>query len=558
MKEETIYVKGNATGYYLPKSGNSVGSYTINSFDWRTIDVRKCEVIENTDFEELKVGFYHSPIRKVDKVRVFVSEFEFIEESVSDFLFTEIKQLETFNESGDTLTKYESVVYFKLVKVIPPDPIAKKESKIARVIKTPFRTLQGTETPYYTSPNKTFFSTLLGGLIVSLIIGFLLTKLFGFGFFSIIIPIYFLLSVMFHGLQNRFSYFNNISSSTYSFKNIIGYLFVTYGLYRMYNGDFGNGSLIFLLLGLGFIMQSRVNRIMRIIGSLFVLVSVLWIISLLFDLFNETKNETIKEDETEYVERDDNDYIPEEEDLDVTSDNMDTISLTYLKHRHKWKDNSQRKYSGVFKVRKDHFNLARIKRNNLEVNENEAKAYYHAIYKQLIIDNKTYLNDIIKEYRKIGKRDKLNGKQFSDMIVTSIQNIPYYLVHDMTHREAERVYGGFIKEYHQSGGPCLAQIKFGIQSPVEFMANFKGDCDTRSVLLYYVLNHFGYKTVVLASDKYSHAIIGLSGNYNGDYVKYKGLKYYAWETTATGYVPGNLSPECNNMRYWYVALGSMN
>jgi hypothetical protein len=149
----------------------------------------------------------------------------------------------------------------------------------------------------------------------------------------------------------------------------------------------------------------------------------------------------------------------------------------------------------------------------------------------------------------------MNKSDFADMVVSSIQSIPYYLVHDLSHREADRVYGGFISEYHQTGGPCLDKIKFGVQSPTEFMGNFKGDCDTRSVLLYHVLSKLGYNVVVLASDEYSHAIIGVSGNYRGDYLKYQGLKYYVWETTAKGFTPGSISDECSNMRYWYVAMG---
>ena len=90
------------------------------------------------------------------------------------------------------------------------------------------------------------------------------------------------------------------------------------------------------------------------------------------------------------------------------------------------------------------------------------------------------------------------------------------------------------------------------------MGNFKGDCDTRSVMLYHVLTRLGYNVVVLASDQYGHAILGISGNYRGKYVNYNGLNYYVWETTYPGYEPGVLSDECGNMRYWYVALGPKN
>ncbi len=176
----------------------------------------------------------------------------------------------------------------------------------------------------------------------------------------------------------------------------------------------------------------------------------------------------------------------------------------------------------------------------------------------MVNQSKNYLDSVIKVYANIGKKNNLNNKMFADMIVTSVQNIPYCLVHDLTHAQADRQYGGFITEYHQSGGPCLSEIKFGVQAPVEFMANLKGDCDTRSVFLYYILSKLGYSVVVLGSEHYSHAILGISGNYSGDCVKYNALNYYAWETTATGFTPGNLSPTVNNMDYWDVVLASSN
>jgi hypothetical protein len=78
--------------------------------------------------------------------------------------------------------------------------------------------------------------------------------------------------------------------------------------------------------------------------------------------------------------------------------------------------------------------------------------------------------------------------------------------------------------------------------------------DTRSVMLYHVLNSLGYNTVIMTSEEYGHAIIGISGNYRGKNKYHDGLKYYVWETTYPGFEPGVLSDECGNMRYWNVVL----
>jgi hypothetical protein len=86
------------------------------------------------------------------------------------------------------------------------------------------------------------------------------------------------------------------------------------------------------------------------------------------------------------------------------------------------------------------------------------------------------------------------------------------------------------------------------------MGNFKGDCDTRSVLLFYVLSRFNYDVAILISEQYGHAILGIAGDYSGKFKQYNGIRYYVWETTATDFVPGILSPNYGNMNYWQITL----
>ena len=172
----------------------------------------------------------------------------------------------------------------------------------------------------------------------------------------------------------------------------------------------------------------------------------------------------------------------------------------------------------------------------------------------MVQSDKGKLTEICKMYDKIGKEQNLNFNQFADMVVTSIQWIPYVLVLEKS-CEDSKYDGGFVTEYLLSGKPCLGNIKFGIQSPVEFMSNFKGDCDTRSVLCFMILDQFGYDVAVLVSEQYGHAILGINlSSGGGDYVKHKGKRYYVWETTATGFEVGNIPPACSNLRYWKPAL----
>ena len=267
------------------------------------------------------------------------------------------------------------------------------------------------------------------------------------------------------------------------------------------------------------------------------------------------------EDDYEYVDYyeddsqdfdEDSDYErprPESESFDEIRDEI--LVGDYYVHEHTWKDNKQNEYEGTFKVKESYMNVCTAYRDGLR-----GSSTYPQVYKKLSNFDKNKLDELIDMYDEIKHDKKLNQKQFADMVVTSIQNIPYVLVHDYSHEEADEKWGGFIEEYHKSGDVCLEKIKFGLQSPVEFMCNFLGDCDTRVLLCYLVLKEFGFDVAMLGSTTYGHEVLGISGNYRGSYVKKDGIKYYAWETTATGYRPGVLSPDFSNMDYWFVDITS--
>ena len=574
MKEQIIYLKGTASGFYKSISKNQSGHYTFNSFDFQTIDIRNSEVVIPFNSNELKIGFYHEFISPIKEARVFINETDFIQEPIDELLFTDIKIGEVVSINSEAHQSYTANVYYKLKKKII-EPIKKKEPLLpifniiknktidintARAVNTinHEETIQNkikTVIPQNTE-NRNFFNLMLGSFIISVLVFLALFFIFGLNPFTWLLPIFFLIIMLLEGLKTRFPGSNNPLQPKRNFLNLIGWIILFYACYRLMSNGFAIKSALLALLGLGFILLSRTGRLLKFIGGLLSLFAIIALLSQ-FNFFNPKKG-TKKDDNTEYDNSDEDkwDYKPEEVTDTIYSKEKDTIAVTYLKHNLKWNDNNQNPHQALLLVRKDYFNIANIKRNQLEINSNNFKDYYHQIYSNLINQNKSFLDSVAKEYSRIGKTENLNRQQFADMVVTSIQNIPYYLVHDLSHREADLKYGGFISEYHQTGKPCLDKIKFGVQAPVEFIGNFKGDCDTRSLFLFHVLSKFGYNVVMLGSEQYSHCIIGISGNYSGDFVSYNGLKYYVWETTATGYTPGNISPECGNMRYWVVELAN--
>ena len=575
MSEQLIYIKGNASGYFKPKVWNQSGVFSFYNIDFKTIDIKNSEIIEPFVFNELKVDLYNQPINSSQTVKVFIDETNYIQEDIPEILFTELKIGESISINNESFIKYNSLVYFKIKKIIPEKIISPVERTIIQKYLPIYETFSNRKidpTEPLTDQTKTldtgkesvnsiFRNTLLGSFIFSLIAFFFLKMLFGLSFFTILLPILFFLMMTMGALKNRFPLFSNSLGVQNSFWNFIGWLLLILGCYLLYKSYPFNTCLLLISLGLSLLLAVRNNSFLKWIGRIGVIISCFFLFGFLKPLIKIDGSERRKiSDETRDNDTEKNkwEYTPEETKETIQTDNNDTITLSYLTHKLNWNDNYQNQYKGEFKVRKDYFNIIRIQRNQIEPAGQGFRNQYHQIYKQMINQSKNYLDSVIKVYANIGKNNNLNNKMFADMIVTSVQNIPYCLVHDLSHAGADRQYGGFITEYHQSGGPCLSEIKFGVQAPVEFMANLKGDCDTRSVFLYYILSKLGYSVVVLASEHYSHAILGVSGNYSGDCVKYNALNYYAWETTATRFTPGNLSPTVNNMRYWNVVLANTN
>ena len=572
MSEKLIYLKGEASGFFKPKSLNSSGNFYFNNLDFQTIDVRNSLTVAPFILEELKIGFYHSSISPTKDVRVFINETDYIQQTINDFLFTDIKIGKELLIEGEKNIEYTATVYYILKKIIVDPSVIKSpvffptggsrefsnvgvgnhENGSGRVAE-PTNWIEKIQSPF----NFGFLS-ILKYIFLSFILFSFLRSLFGLNFWVIGIPLFYLIYKLLKILRQNNGFTDRVLQTNYPILSYLGNFIVLLSLYSLFKHSLNISNSIFLLLGIGLVFISRSFKFTKIIGRILVLASIVIASSYLYESY-KTSFKSSDDTDVPYEDTSDDkwEYKPVEETDSLKTDNLDTIAISYLKHKLSWKDNFRKAYQAKISVRKDQCNIARIHRDDIKVDASTSAAYFGKVYANLINQNKDYLNAVVSEYAKIGKNKQLSTKQFADMVVTSIQNIPYCLVHELTHAEADKQ-GGYVLEYHQSGGPCLDQTKFGIQAPVEFMGNFKGDCDTRSLFLYYVLSKLGFKVVVLVSEEYGHSILGISGNYSGDYITYKGLKYYGWETTNTGFTPGNMNPEVGNMRYWEVALGNNN
>jgi hypothetical protein len=156
----------------------------------------------------------------------------------------------------------------------------------------------------------------------------------------------------------------------------------------------------------------------------------------------------------------------------------------------------------------------------------------------------------------IQKGNSFNKMKFAEVIVSFVQDIPYYLILD-SECDASLYNDNFIKEYLNSkDARCFGYQKFGINSPLEFISSLKGDCDTRTLLLYTVLDHYGYDVALMSSDEYGHSILGINLPYNGISYEYNNSRYVLWETTSPNLKPGIIARKISNLNYWKISLKS--
>ena len=149
----------------------------------------------------------------------------------------------------------------------------------------------------------------------------------------------------------------------------------------------------------------------------------------------------------------------------------------------------------------------------------------------------------------------MDALQTAEMVITFIQEIPYYLVHDESCEKAVATNDKFMVDYHNQGKPCLANIAAGVQSPYEFLHNLKGDCDTRSLLGYAILSQLNIASSVWVSEAYGHSILGVAVPAgNGIFKSINGVKHYGVELTAKGYRLGMVAPENSNANNWEITL----
>lgn len=286
--------------------------------------------------------------------------------------------------------------------------------------------------------------------------------------------------------------------------------------------------LIFLLFGAGlFILRSIVFFLIKIIFRsafiVFILLIALGLWSVLSDGLDTSKTE--------------NDEIAVENPLEYNEIVSRPIS---------WSDYDNRTYFGDFKFK--YMDYIKSKENKEEIIPFSEKELYSSL--KNFDSNK--LDLIYSTLQKIKNDNNLNRNRFAEVVVSLIQSIPYSfnIPGNCNGDDLPSAYKNDII----SGVPCISNVRHDILTPLEFFYLQKGDCDSRTVLIYTILKRFGYDIVILNSELYGHSMIGVNIPAYGKYKLINGKKYYFWETTNTGWSVGKLPPKNWNISKWYLAL----
>lgn len=152
------------------------------------------------------------------------------------------------------------------------------------------------------------------------------------------------------------------------------------------------------------------------------------------------------------------------------------------------------------------------------------KLIWHEIYKRIYWQAFDKLDNIVKGFNEIFSKEKLSDRDKVYFIISFVQNI----------------------EYKRPGG------KLDILPPLGTLAARFGDCDTKALLLYILLEKARVDCVMFWSFQYKHAMLGAALNSGGKYKSHKGKKYFFIETTYPGWNIGDIDPEMDDLNLWYV------
>ncbi|MCQ6961090.1 hypothetical protein [Mucilaginibacter aquariorum] len=228
--------------------------------------------------------------------------------------------------------------------------------------------------------------------------------------------------------------------------------------------------------------------------------------------------------------------------------NLDTTAADqWIIHHRAWEDLSGNQYEGDVRVLTSAFRAAENEHLRMK-----GVSSLSDVYRNMSLSDENRMQGIYPLFDSLRKARNLDEANFAGMLVSFVQDIPYNTITDGTCSSDNTDLLSASPAGNIAG--CLGHVPYGVQSPVEFMANFQGDCDTRTLFLFTVLNHYHYKVAIAGSNAFRHSLLGIDLPLPGSAKTAGQDRYVLWETTSRGFSPGQLRPEIDHMDYWEINL----
>ncbi|RFM26561.1 J domain-containing protein [Deminuibacter soli] len=230
---------------------------------------------------------------------------------------------------------------------------------------------------------------------------------------------------------------------------------------------------------------------------------------------------------------------------------------TIIRHNLQWEDRDSTHYAIQLSIPSSAIHQSAIAHEQMDEQQYAALGI-GAVYRSMLQTDDIYITSMAGRFDSLAKARFLDRQHEASMIVSCIQSIPYALV--VNKSCYDNYTDSYVNQYLSrcNGDCCKGYSKFGVQSPVEFMGDLKGDCDTRALLLYDILGKLGYKVALLTSTYYKHALIAVDldepPSNTAIAIPVNGAHYYLWETTATGFGPGQIPANLADINRWNVTL----
>ena len=293
--------------------------------------------------------------------------------------------------------------------------------------------------------------------------------------------------------------FNNRSKKS---SNILGTLFWLVFLWFAWK-TFPSAIILFIVLGIGWFITRFIGR--KILGGIFTFILLFIVFAVILNLFSRGGSNLAPIKTRQGSVKTSNPFVTEDKNGGNRSQIMTQKSI-------EWYDFKERNYNATYNTSAQDFEQELRAHQQIadEAQKQPSEEMYSFLYAKMVNLDQTKIDSVVAIFKDSVQTKKLSPIATAEMVVTFIQEIPYYLVHDRSCKEVLQNSGSaFFKEYHRQKKPCLSEVPFGVQSPFEFLHNLKGDCDTRSLLAFAILKKLNIPCSVWISQTYGHSILGV-------------------------------------------------